>query len=62
MKCQNEELKLADAQGQSTKPRFKIEKLEERIAPAKGGIKGPPGGHAPGCNYHHYDYRRCGGR
>ena len=32
-----------------TRPsRFKIEKLEERIAPAKGGLPGPPDGNGGG--------------
>ena len=29
------------------KPRFQIQKLEERIAPAKGGIPGKPPNHSP---------------
>lgn len=62
MTAQNEEQNLTEVQATSAKPRFTIEKLEERLAPAKGGLKGPPDGHTPGCNYHHYDYRRCGGR
>ena len=40
MKSQTEEQKTTETK----KPRFKIEKLEERIAPAKGGIPGPPDG------------------
>ncbi len=40
MKSQTEEQKTTETK----KPRFKIEKLEERIAPAKGGIPGPPEG------------------
>ncbi len=40
MKSQTEEQKT----NETKKPRFKIEKLEERIAPAKGGIPGPPDG------------------
>ncbi len=39
MKPQNEEQKLTEGQGKAKKPRFKIEKLEERIAP--GGLKHP---------------------
>ena len=35
MKPRNEDQKLADAQGPAKKPRFKIEKLEERIAPKR---------------------------
>jgi len=38
MESRNEEQKTTETK----KPRFKIEKLEERIAPAKGGIPGPP--------------------
>ena len=36
-------------------PRFKIEKLEERIAPRKGGIPGPPD---PGDRCHP-KFQRC---
>ncbi len=46
MKSQTEEQKT----NETKKPRFKIEKLEERIAPAKGGIPGPPE-HAKGSGY-----------
>ncbi len=42
MKPQNEEQKLTEGQTKAKKPRFKIEKLEERIAPRKGGIPGKP--------------------
>ncbi len=44
MKSQNEDQKLTETRTKAKKPRFKIEKLEERIAP--GGIKhpGPLGG------------------
>ena len=31
----------------SNRPRFRIDKLEERIAPAKGGIPGKPAYHYP---------------
>ena len=34
--------------GSSTKPRFRIQRLEERIAPKKGGIPGQCGY----CNYY----------
>jgi hypothetical protein len=34
MKPRNEEQKLAEGQTKARKPRFQIEKLEERIAPA----------------------------
>ena len=40
MKSQTEEQKTNETKN----PRFKIEKLEERIAPAKGGVPGPPDG------------------
>lgn len=43
MKPRNKDRALAEPQSQATKPRFKIEKLEDRIAPRKGGIPGPPG-------------------
>jgi hypothetical protein len=49
MKSQTEEQKTTETK----KPRFKIEKLEERIAPAKGGIPGPPDG-----GYCKYVYQR----
>ena len=42
MKSRNEVQKLTEGQTKAKKPRFKIEKLEERIAPARGGIPGPP--------------------
>jgi hypothetical protein len=35
MKPRNEEQKLTEGQTQTKKPRFKIEKLEERIAPKR---------------------------
>ncbi len=34
-----------------TPRRFRIVKLEERIAPAKGGIPGAPGGGGPHSNW-----------
>ena len=40
MKPRNEEQKLTEGQTKAKKPRFKIEKLEERIAP-----------HAPRCEF-----------
>ncbi len=55
MKSQTEEQKTTETK----KPRFKIEKLEERIAP--GGLK-HPGGHHTGlfkCNPHQYDHHKC---
>ena len=49
MKSLNKKQKTAETR----KSRFKIEKLEERIAPAKGGVPGPPdgsgGGGSGGC-------------
>jgi len=51
MKSQSEDQKTTETK----KPRFKIEKLEERIAPAKGDIPGPPGG----CTYHGNGRWRC---
>jgi hypothetical protein len=48
---------------ETKKPRFKIEKLEERIAPAKGGIPGPPDGNGGGGGDNcHYVYHGGGGR
>jgi hypothetical protein len=58
MKSQTEEQKTTETK----KPRFKIEKLEERIAPAKGGIPGPPEhSNGGGCNYHNYRHKGCRG-
>lgn len=37
----------ADSIRNSKQRRFRIVKLEERIAPAKGGIPGKPGDHIP---------------
>ena len=56
MKSQTEEQKLTEGQTKFKKPRFKIEKLEERIAP--GGFKhpGPHGGHSGGGGRCHYHY------
>ena len=49
MKSQNEEQKLTEGQGKAKKPRFKIVKLEERIAP--GGVKHPlPHGGPQSCS------------
>ena len=56
MKLQNEDQKLTEIQTKAKKPRFKIEKLEERIAPhhrfrhhslggANGHGAGGSGGH-----------------
>lgn len=47
---------LTAAGGQAKELRFRINKLEERIAPAKGGIPGPPAYHYPPgqtCPYGH---------
>ena len=38
MPSRKEEQRLAEPQGTANKPRFKIEKLEERIAPRHGGL------------------------
>jgi len=43
MKPHNEKQKVAEDRNEPGKRRFRIEKLEERIAPAKGGIPGKPG-------------------
>ena len=42
MKSQNEDQKFTEVQTKAKKPRFKIEKLEERIAPIRraGGFFG----------------------
>ena len=57
MILRNEDQKLTEVQGKPKKPRFKIEKLEERIAPRRGGIPGPDGGGGhgggPSCGGHH---------
>ena len=47
MKPQKEEQKLNQTTEKPAKRRFQIEKLEERIAPAKGGIPGSPPYHYP---------------
>lgn len=55
MKPRHEEHKLTESQAKSRKPRFQIEKPEERIAPKKGGIPGHGGDHGPdhrqGCRF-----------
>jgi hypothetical protein len=53
MKPKNEEQKLTASQAETSKLRLTIEKLEERIAPARG-YPGPPdhsngGGDGPQC-------------
>jgi hypothetical protein len=55
MKPRNEEQKLTEGQTQTKKARFKIEKLEERIAPAAhynphGELVGHNGCHGRGCH------------
>ena len=55
MKPRNEQQKLTEGQSRAKKPRFKIEKLEERIAP--GGVK-HPGPHGGGGN-NGYPPGRC---
>lgn len=40
--------KSTEQRKEATKSRFQILKLEERIAPAKGGIPGRPWGCPPG--------------
>lgn len=42
-----EKLRQSESRGRSKQARFRIEKLEERIAPAKGGIPGKPFYHDP---------------
>jgi hypothetical protein len=44
MKSRKENSKLTEGRNKTTKPRFQIVKLEERIAPARGGVPGPDGG------------------
>lgn len=63
MKPQCQKQELTEGHTKSTEPRFRIEKLEERIAPAKGGIaasggndRGGPGSH---CNWN-MERGRCG--
>jgi len=60
MNSQREEQKPTECQSDPTQPRFRIEKLEERIAPAKGGITGPPdgAGYIGHCKGHQYG-RSC---
>ena len=48
---------LAD---ETKRPRFRIDKLEERIAPAKGGIPGkPPYHYPPGQCHGGWGYGAC---
>jgi hypothetical protein len=47
MKPHNDEQKSAEGRNKPGQPRFRIEKLEERIAPAKGGTPGKPPYHYP---------------
>lgn len=44
MKPHTDEQKSTQLARTTTSRRFRIEKLEERIAPAKGGYPGPPDG------------------
>jgi hypothetical protein len=44
MRHHKKEQKSPEGQSKSTPSRFRIEKLEERIAPAQGGIPGKPPG------------------
>jgi hypothetical protein len=63
MKSRNDKQNLTGGQTKAQRPRFKIEKLEERIAPAKGGIPGPPeggGGGGDNCPGHTYGTGRPG--
>jgi len=41
MNSQRKEQKPTECQSDTAQPRFRIVKLEERIAPAKGGMPGP---------------------
>jgi hypothetical protein len=50
MKLPNDEQQSAEGRNKAAQPRFRIEKLEERIAPAKGGIPGKPPYHG-NCTY-----------
>jgi len=60
MNSNDDKKQLVDHRASTSKPRFKIEKLEERIAPAKGGITGPPdgAGYIGHCKGHKYG-RSC---
>lgn len=57
MKPHNEEQTSAQTPNKAGKQRFRIEKLEERIAPAKGGIPGKP----PSYYYSPPDPKPCHG-
>lgn len=55
MKPQDEPQRLTESQSKARKPRFRIEKLEERIAPAAhynphGDLVGHNGCHGRGCH------------
>ena len=56
MKPQEEKQKFGEGQGATKKPRFKIEKLEERIAPRS------PGSGAHRCRYYGGTWITGGGR
>jgi len=45
MQSQTDKQKVTEDRKTAATPRFKIEKLEERIAPAKGGTHGAPDDH-----------------
>jgi hypothetical protein len=47
MKPHNDRQTLNKARSEAAKPRFRIERLEERIAPSKGGVPGKPPYHYP---------------
>lgn len=55
MNSQNQDRKPTTTESTVARSRFNIEKLEERIAPAKGGIPGTPEDH--GGNPHDDDCR-----
>lgn len=42
MEPRSDEQRLIQGKQAARKPQFKIERLEERIAPRKGGVPGPP--------------------
>jgi len=54
MQSQSDKRKVTENRKTAATPRFKIEKLEERIAPAKGGIPGPTD-HSNGGGGGHWD-------
>jgi hypothetical protein len=57
MKPHNEEQKVPESRNKPAKPRFRIEKLEERIAPAKGGTHCTTGSYGSvWCKHGHIRY------